>query len=96
MLVRDDEGVALRDHLEQVEKATGKQPEALKVPKIPAAFYPTLLDFYNLSRTREHGYSGPLPIKYSEVKAYQELNNCVVDIDCLHIIDRVYLEVNHG
>lgn len=76
---------------EDIDKAM----KELQEPElIPAGSYLTSL-FFDLNGARQTGMNGPLPISYTEIKAYLELN-CeeleAWEISCLKIMDRAFLE----
>ena len=52
--------------------------------------------FLELSATRPQGYSGPLPITYSEIKAWLDLTDNTLaswEVEVIKKLDRLYLKV---
>ena len=96
----DQSGVTQRDHLEQVERQTGRRPEALDGPDFPELMAHVWSAFISLSKTRTVGYSGPNPISYEQIKAWKELTETPIsawEIEAVNRLDAVYLgEINNG
>ena len=94
------DGVTEREHLEQVERQTGRRLEALE----PPTPFPMLLEhvwsaFCSLSNRRTAGFSGPNPITFEQIKAWKELTETPMDpwqIQVVIRLDRVYMEVANG
>ena len=96
----DKDGITEREHLEQVERQTGRRLEALE----PPTPFPMLLEhvwsaFCRLSNSRTTGFSGPNPITYEQIKAWKELTETPIDpweIQAVIRLDRVYMGVANG
>lgn len=96
----DKDGITEREHLEQVERQTGRRLEALE----PPTPFPMLLEhvwsvFIVLSNSRTTGFSGPNPITYEQIKAWKELTETPIDpweIQAVIRLDRVYMGVANG
>jgi len=96
----DKGGISEREHLEQVERQTGRRLEALE----PPTPFPVLLSdvwsaFIMLSNTRTSGFSGPNPITYEQIKAWKELTHTPIDpwqIQAVLRLDTVYMGVANG
>jgi len=96
----DKDGISQREHLEQVQKQTGRRIEELESPTP----FPTLLShvwsaFCTLSNTRTAGYSGPNAISYYEIKAWKDLTDTPLkswEVEALKRLDAVYLGVSNG
>ena len=96
----DKDGITERQHLEQVERQTGRRLEALE----PPTAFPMLLShvwsaFIALSNTRTSGFSGPNPITYEQIKAWKELTDTPMDpweIQAVIRLDGVYMGVANG
>jgi hypothetical protein len=96
----DKDGITEREHLEQVERQTGRRLEALE----PPTPFPMLMEhvwsaFINLSNSRTTGFSGPNPITYEQIKAWKELTETPIDpweIQAVIRLDRVYMGVANG
>ena len=92
-----ESGATEREHLEQVERQTGRRIEALE----PPTDFPILLShiwsaFISLSNGRSMGFSGPNPIGYEQIKAWKELTETPLkawEIEAIKRIDVVYLGV---
>ena len=92
-----ESGATEREHLEQVERQTGRKIEALE----PPTNFPILLShiwsaFISLSNGRNAGFSGPNPIGYEEIKAWKELTETPLnawEIEVIKRLDVVYLGV---
>lgn len=67
----------MRDKLEQVENQTGKR--LIHELEPPGGSEYLLGWFWDLSRGRGQGYSGPLPLAAQEVKAWADLSG--VDLE---------------
>ena len=96
----DKDGITSREHLEQVERQTGRRPEALE----PPTDFPMLLAhvwsaFSSLSNTRMAGFSGPSPITYTEIKSWKETTQTPLDpweVEAIKRIDVVYMGVTNS
>lgn len=92
-----ESGATEREHLEQVERQTGRKVEALE----PPTDFPILLShiwsaFISLSNGRSMGFSGPNPIGYEQIKAWKELTETPLaawEIEAIKRLDVVYLGV---
>jgi len=96
----DDKGITAREHLEQVEKQTGVKPEALRNPhKFPRLLHHIWSAFLRLNSARTSGFSGPNPLTYTEMKAWQELTRTPLqarDFETIKRLDGVYMRVANG
>jgi len=95
----DQNGITLREHLEQVERQTGKTLEELQGPEFPFPLSNIWSAFIDLSSTRGQGFSGPLHITYNEIKAYMELTGTELrpwEVEVIKGLDRVYMKVANG
>jgi hypothetical protein len=96
----DKNGTTEREHLEQVERQTGRRPQALE----PPVGFPPLMEhvwsaFIALSGSRSAGFSGPNPINYEQIKAFKELTDTPLDaweIQAIMRLDRAYMGVANG
>jgi hypothetical protein len=90
----------MRDHYEQVERQTGKRPPELIGPEFPRRMSHIWSAFLDLSTTRPQGFNGPLPIPYTEIKAYEDfygLELTPLDIDTIKRLDNAFLRTaNNG
>jgi len=96
----DEGGTTQRQHLEQVERQTGRRPEALEPPtKFPMLLSHVWSAFLSLSNSRGQGFSGPAPIGYEQIKAWKELTDTPItnwEVESIIEIDRVYMGVANG
>lgn len=63
-----------RAHLEQVQKATGKTPDALILPEFPHIATHVWDAFMSIHKGRSYGMSGPNPLSWGDIKDWSELN----------------------
>ena len=95
----DSSGISKREHLEQVESATGITPDELVLPDFPQLIGSVWIKFNELSSTRSYGMSGPLPITYSEIKAWAEVTGeelTIFEADVVKKIDALYVRIHNG
>jgi len=96
----DQNGTTEREHLEQVERQTGRRVEALE----PPTPFPMLLShvwsaFISLNSSRSSGFNGPAPISYEQIKAWKELTGASIlpwEIEAIKRVDSQYLRVTNG
>jgi hypothetical protein len=72
-MIPGKDGTAIFTHLREVEKQTGQTPFELLLYQdleYPDDFHDYLNDFYEISRRRRNGMSGPEPISFSEIQAW--------------------------
>lgn len=80
--------------MEQVEKQIGKTPLALIMPPFPDILEDVWKLFIDLSNTRSQGYSGPLPITYSEIEAWSRITETPItswEVSVIKRLDNVYI-----
>lgn len=101
----DSNGTTKRQHLtsfrRQLEKS-GKSKEALdkqfaelEVPSVSTTGKYLLNIFSELSTARQNGMNGPMPITYTEIKAYNELTDAALEpweVDAIRLMDRVFIQ----
>jgi len=95
----DKSGISKREHLEQVERQTGKSPEELIGPQFPMSVSYIWSAFLALNSARTVGFSGPNPLTYTEIQAWLTLTNQHLssrDIEAIKKLDIVYLGIQHG
>jgi hypothetical protein len=85
----------------QVEEQTGRTPLPLIGPEFPDEVLHVWSAFLLLSETRAQGFSGPLPITYSEIKSWIELTGNYLlpwEVEAVKKLDAVYMRVvnKHG
>ena len=96
----DKDGTTEREHLEQVERQTGRKLEALVSPEP----FPLLLShvwsaFITLNDSRTAGFSGPNPITYEQIKAWKELTDTQLssqEVVAIKRVDGVYMGTING
>jgi hypothetical protein len=97
---QDADGITKRDHLEQVERQTGRSLQELE----PTVVFPDLLAnvwsaFCDLSNTRSQGVNGPNPISYRDIKDYKEMTEMPIsprEVKSLRDLDMVYMRTANG
>ena len=96
----DKDGISEREHLEQVEKQTGRRIEALESPtEFPQLLSHVWSAFCRLSNSRSAGFSGPNSISYLEIQAWKEVTGTPLkswEVEAVKRLDAVYLGVAHG
>ncbi len=95
----DQDGLTEREHLQEVERQTGKTPQALIGPQFPTLVSHIWSAFVSLSSARTAGMSGPNPITYTEIKSWLELTDNTLssrDIEAIKLLDSTYLRTQHG
>jgi len=95
----DKDGIALREHLEQIERQTGKRPKELENTDFPTLASNIWSAFIALSSSRSSGFSGPNPITFSEIKSWMQLTHSRLaawEVEALKAIDLLYIKVHHG
>lgn len=83
-----------REHLESVERQTGKRPASLDGPDLPADATHVWLWFLDLSSTRGSNGFGPNPLAWTEIAAWASLTGIIVrpaEIEALLILDHAWL-----
>ena len=73
MAKADKNGVTVQEHLEQIERSTGRRPSDLDGPEFPDLADNVWGYFAALSSRRGYGMSGPLPITYESIFAWCNL-----------------------
>jgi len=95
----DQDGNSLKDHLEQIERQTGKKPKDLIPPvEFPVEVAHVWSAFLTLSRRRSAGMSGN-PLSFSEIKTWMELTHTELkpwEVEAITDLDDVYMKVQYG
>lgn len=89
-------GITQREHLQEVERQTGQTPLPLVGPEFPEEMLHVWSAFLSLNGTRSAGFSGPLPISYSEMKSWMELTGNYLspwEVEAIKKLDAVYMKV---
>jgi len=97
--IPDKDGLSPREHLEQVERQTGKRPKELDGPEFPELLSHIWSAFTILNNSRSVGFSGPNPISYGDIKAWMELTNTPLtafEVEAVKRLDKVYMRVTNG
>jgi len=92
----DDKGVSLKSHLEAVERQTGIRPEELNLPQFPDLLSPVWRIFIELSNSRNQGFSGPAPISFEQMQAYNSIMGKLIgplEVQIIQKLDREYLGI---
>ncbi len=90
---RDEQGVSLRETLQEVERQTGRTPEELEGPDFPEVLGNVWSAFVALSNSRNPSFSGVAPITYEQIKAYCEVTHTPLspqEIDAIKRLDNAY------
>lgn len=96
MLSKPQKDGTLREHLEQVERQTGRRPKDLDGPDFPNLMSHLWTAFLDLNNSRSMGQYSANPISYQEIEAYCRLSAVPLtprDVDAIKAIDQKYLEV---
>jgi len=94
--INKDSSLSRRDHLEHVEKTTGRRPLDLDGPDFPDLLSYIWAWFLELHGTRQQGMGGPLAITFTEIKGWSELTQIEIlpeEVELLKRLDKKYLEV---
>lgn len=95
----DDTGVSQREHLESVERQTGRTPKELQGPDFPDLLEYIWSAFIHLSSLRGQGFSGPLPIDYRTISDWMDLTGIKLsawEVDTILRLDKVYRRILNG
>jgi hypothetical protein len=95
----DKNGISEREHLEQVERQTGRRPKGLDGPDFPTLLSHIWSAFVALSSGRTMGFSGPNPITYDQIKAWKELTNTPLsswEVEAIKRVDVIYMGSFNG
>lgn len=92
-------GATKRDHLEQVERQTGKRLEELTPPvEFPILLSHIWFAFCALSDSRPPSFSGISPLPYSEIDSWMRVTENKLlprDVETLKELDRIFVRVNN-
>ena len=99
--IPDKDGVTERQHLEEVERQSGRTPLALQGTEFPELLGYVWTAFLLLNQGRGQGFNGPLPISFQDILAWQQLTNEYLlpwEVSTIKRLDTVYLRVvnKHG
>jgi hypothetical protein len=96
---KEPDGATRRQHLEQVAAATGITPPDLVGPDLPLELAYLLQWWAELSAARGQGFSGPLPLSFTEIDAWSRLTGSALtafEVSVLRDLDRAFLQsVDH-
>jgi len=93
---RQKDGFTTRQHLESVQRATGRVPEGLIGPPCPPVLRYLWRWFLDLSARRGGSGFGPAPLAWSEVAAWARLtrlNPTPWEVDVLLALDDRFLAI---
>jgi hypothetical protein len=79
------DGATRREHLQSVERQTGKAPSELRPPPFPGAAAEVWSWFVDLDSARQGGF-GPTALSYNEIRSYFELMDIQPNRWELHVI----------
>jgi len=94
----DQSGVSEREHLEQVERQTGRRPQRLQEPEFPLPVSNVWFAFLHLNSGRSSGMSLN-PLSYLEIKSWMEITSTPLnarEVEALKKLDMLYLGVMNG
>ena len=99
--IPDKDGVTERQHLEEVERQSGRTPLALQGTEFPELLEYVWTAFLLLNQGRGLGFNGPLPLSFQDILAWQQLTNGYLlpwEVSAIKRLDAVYLRVvnKHG
>lgn len=95
-LIKPQKDGTLKEHLEQVERQTGKRPKELDGPEFPSLMSHIWTAFLDLNNARGMGAHTANPLSYSEIASYVSLMATPLtprDIEAIKALDSKYLEV---
>ena len=88
-----DDGATLRDHLEMYQASTGMMHPIMKAaPHLPAGCEYLWSDFMDMHSTRQFRDSGPAPISFLDIDAWQRVNGVALQPWQLNAIRRADAE----
>lgn len=88
------DGSCLAEHCQAVEDQTGQWPEDNPLPEVPSERSQIWNWYWEIRRAIPAGFSGPQPIPYSEIFAWQSLTQRNIgpsDIYYFNLLDSAYL-----
>jgi hypothetical protein len=88
------DGLSQREHLEQVERQTGKRPKELDGPEFPELLSHIWSAFTILNGSRSIGFNGPNSISFGDIKAWMELTDTPLtafEVEAIIKLDKVYM-----
>lgn len=94
--IPDKDGITEREHLETVERQIGRKPLGLEGPPFPEPLEYVWSAFLSLNNARGTGFSGPLPISYTEMHYWSEMTGTQIDGFLAYAVkelDKVYMRV---
>ena len=92
----DQNGVTAREHLEQVERQTGRRPRELEGPEFPDLVSYLWSAFLSLSSCRGSTQYGGAPLTATDIKDWQEVSGQYLsarDFEAIKRLDALYLRV---
>jgi hypothetical protein len=87
--VRQPDGATLREHLESVERQSGKRHPKLDGPEIPPALVHLWGWFSELSQGRQPGAMGPARLTFLDIDAWARLTRTPIEPWELSVILRL-------
>lgn len=92
----DQNGVTAREHLEQVERQTGRRPRELEGPEFPDLVSYLWSAFLSLSSCRGSTQYGGAPLTATDIKDWQSVSGQYLsarDFEAIKRLDALYLKV---
>lgn len=93
---KDDNGVSVRAHLEQVMESTGRAPDELVPPPFPDVARHVWENFIDIHRGRRISGMGASGIAYSDIQDWCNLRNIRLsswEIDVVLMLSGVWVKV---
>lgn len=87
-----------REHLQQVEKVTGKTPTELLGPDFPVDASLVWAYFLEVHQGRSYGMSGPNPVSWSDLSAWCNLHGIVLsswEVSTIKELDLLWISIAH-
>lgn len=89
------DGSRLADHIEQIERTTGKRPsEFPDAPEVPDPVQAVWFTFWELSAARGSNGFGPNALTFTEIQAWSDLSDQPLspwEVRALKVMDAEYL-----
>jgi hypothetical protein len=98
MSKRDKNGTALRAHLRQIAKTTGKAPAELRGPPLPERAAYLWEMFLDVHQGRTSTESGPSPLTWESILAWDTLTHADLqewEVRVIKALDAKWLQVVH-
>ena len=94
------DGATLRQHLQAVERQTGRKPAQLEMPDLPVELSHAWNWFLELHQRRTYSERGPNPVAWPDLLAWREIRGkrpTQFEWDCLLSLDGAFFSsLNQG